>query len=106
MRWALPPIILICFTGCTSVESRDSIHHSLLGDQTFPEGIAAHVGDDTLFVGGLASGDIQRITAAGATYFKQPHEDGLLNVIGLAVDPERDRLWAASSSFFDPMTPP
>ncbi len=77
----------------------------LLGEATFPEGIAADPETGELFVGGLASGDIQRVGPAGTSYFKLAHEDGLLNVIGLAVDPPRDRLWVCSSSFADPTVP-
>ncbi|MBX2801518.1 MAG: SMP-30/gluconolactonase/LRE family protein [Myxococcales bacterium] len=88
--------------GCSDVTSVP-----LLGDATYPEGIAAHPHTHELFVGGVANGDIQRIDAEReVTFFKEAHEDGLLNVIGLAVDPERDRLFVCSTSFFDPTVAP
>ncbi|MEN0062277.1 MAG: SMP-30/gluconolactonase/LRE family protein [Myxococcota bacterium] len=79
----------------------------LLGNATYPEGIAAHAHTQELFVGGVANGDIQRVDAQGeVTFFKEAHEDGLANVIGLAVDPERNRLFVCSTSFFDPTVAP
>lgn len=85
----------------------DVVSVPILGDATYPEGIAAHSGTQDLFVGGVANGDIQRIDALGdVTFFKEAHEDGLLNVIGLAVDPERNRLFVCSTSFFDPTVAP
>lgn len=93
---------LLWLGPCGEPPADDAQRIPLLGDATFPEGIAAHPSTGELFVGGLASGDIQRVSPDGVAYFKQPHEDGLLNVIGLAVDPARDRLWVCSSSFDDP----
>ena len=96
-------------TGCSDSEPDRSEAHAplvrrpLLGEQTFPEGIAAHAPSGSLFVGGLASGDIQRVDADGASYFWQG--DGL-NVIGMTTDVARNRLWVCLSSFADPTVPP
>ncbi len=79
---------------------------ALLGDTTFPEGIAAHADTGELFVGGLGNGDIQRIVDGQPEYFKTAHEDGLYEVVGMAVDSPRNRLWVASTSLFDPQIPP
>jgi sugar lactone lactonase YvrE len=79
---------------------------ALLGDRTFPEGIAAHTRTGELFVGGLAGGEIQRVVGDRVERFKRSHQDGLLNVIGLAVDSARDRLWVCSTSFADPSITP
>ncbi|MEM6927906.1 MAG: hypothetical protein AAF602_13320, partial [Myxococcota bacterium] len=92
---------------CVLAGCADVVSVPLLGDATYPEGIAAHAGTNQLFVGGLANGDIQRIDARGdASYFKEANEDGLLNVVGLAVDPDRDRLFVCSTSFADPTVLP
>lgn len=72
----------------------------LLGEATFPEDVAIHQGTGEIFVGGLASGDIQRIVGGQATYFKNSGEDGLMEVIGMAVDAARNRLWVCNSSLF------
>lgn len=83
------------------------VHIELLGEALHPEGIAAHPGTGELFVGGLATGEIQRIAPDGTvSQLVPPGDSGLLNVIGLAVDPRRDRLHACSTSFFDPLVPP
>jgi sugar lactone lactonase YvrE len=109
-----------CFTvwtlfGCgaaasglrSSGDAGDGVRRvSLLGEHTFPEGIAADGGSGELFVGSLAEGEIQRVSARGVELFKRTHEDGLLNVIGLAVDAPRHRLWVCSSSFADTSIPP
>lgn len=80
-------------------------HLALLGSRTFPEGIAAHTSSGTIFVGGVANGDIQRVVGDGPEMFKAAHADDLANVIGLAVDGARDRLWVCSTTFNDPMGP-
>ena len=77
----------------------------LLGERMFPEGIAAHRISAEIFVGGVAQGEIQHVTARGASPFKRAHADGLHNVIGLAVDSARDRLWVCSTTFDDPFGP-
>jgi sugar lactone lactonase YvrE len=103
-------VLLLC-VGCNATRSEvpdaETIRRiALLGQRTFPEGIAAHAKTGNLFVGGLAQGEIQRIGPHGAQPFKRSHEDGLLNVIGLAVDTPNDRLWVCSTSLADPMVSP
>ncbi|HKP55762.1 MAG TPA: hypothetical protein VJV78_03515 [Polyangiales bacterium] len=95
--------------GCASAPPRhsgsttDGVRRvALLGERTFPEGIAAHANTGDLFVGGVAGGEIQRVGAHGVTTFKKSRADGLINVIGLAVDSARNRLWVCSTSFDDP----
>lgn len=78
---------------------------ALLGERTFPEGIATHRSSGEIFVGGLAQGEIQRVTSGSVSRFKAPHADGLANVIGLAVDSARDRLWVCSTTFDNPLGP-
>lgn len=111
-------IFLVCASVCVScaasasnrvagdLEKRAVRELALRGDHVFPEGIAADGGEGVLFVGGLADGEIQRVTPHGSEAFKHSHEDGLLNVIGLASDAPRHRLWVCSSSFADPSVAP
>ncbi len=73
---------------------------NLLGEATFPEDVAIHQESGEIFVGGLFSGDIQRIVDGQASYFKNSGEDGLMEVIGMAVDAARNRLWVCNSSLF------
>ena len=80
-----------------SIASAQTI--DLPGDSLFPEGIAAHNGTGDLFVGSVAGRSILRISDGIVTRFKNPGEDGLANVIGLAVDEARNRLWVASTHF-------
>lgn len=83
---------------------------AVLGEETFPEGIAADPDGNVLYVGGAGNGSLQKVVVAGrqagmATWVREPGEDGLLNVLGLAVDPGRSRLFACSSSFDMPPGP-
>lgn len=62
-----------------------------------PEGIAHDPRGDRFYVGSLHRGQIVRVTPAGeVTAFTEPGQDGVGQVIGLRVDPERRRLWAAT----------
>jgi sugar lactone lactonase YvrE len=103
-------VVLLCIACNTTrsevPEAAEVQRVELLGTRTFPEGVAAHSVTRELFVGGLAQGEIQRVTSRGAEVFKRSHEDGLLDVIGLAVDATRDRLWVCSTSFADPTVAP
>jgi streptogramin lyase len=69
-----------------------------LPDGFFPEGVAAGA-DGDLYVGSLSRGAILRVPkgASAAEPFIAPGTNGLVSVIGLLADPERDALWACSS---------
>lgn len=69
-----------------------------LPDGFFPEGVAADAGG-ALYVGSLSRGAILRVPkgAAEAEPFIAPGTNGLVSVIGLLADPERNVLWACSS---------
>ncbi len=86
-------------SGACAPDEPEIYQIPLIGDRVFPEGIAAHGGSGEIFVGGLADGEIQRIRDGEAALFKASHANGLKNVIGMAVDPVRDRLWVASTGF-------
>lgn len=100
-------MIIIGLAACSDEASEPGVvSTALLGDQTFPEGIAAHPQTNTLFVGGIASADIQKIQQGRATYFKTSQEDGLVGVVGMAVDAARNRLWVTNTSINDPAIMP
>ena len=68
------------------------------GDRYFPEGVTVTSGG-VFFVGSLFEGCIMRCPA-GATQmepFIEPGTNGLVSVLGLWADEERDTLWACSS---------
>jgi sugar lactone lactonase YvrE len=68
------------------------------GDRYFPEGVTA-TSEGVFFVGSLFEGCIMR-SPAGATRmepFIEPGANGLVSVLGLWADEDRDTLWACSS---------
>jgi sugar lactone lactonase YvrE len=68
------------------------------GDRYFPEGVTA-TSEGVFFVGSLFEGCIMR-TPAGASQmepFIEAGANGLISVLGLWADEDRDTLWACSS---------
>lgn len=62
-----------------------------------PEGIAHDPREDRFYVGSLHHGQIVRVTPGGeVAAFTEPGQDGVGQVIGIRVDAERRRLWAAT----------
>jgi sugar lactone lactonase YvrE len=68
------------------------------GDRYFPEGVTAAT-DGTFFVGSLFEGCIMRTPAGAARMepFISAGANGLVSVLGLWVDEDRNTLWACSS---------
>lgn len=75
-------------------KSNDQVEFlSLKGEGLFPESILTLPNND-LLVSAVGDGSIQRIDPKGnITYFNKPHDNGLLSVLGMAVDKKANRLW-------------
>lgn len=71
----------------------------LLGDKPFPEGIAINEKTGAIYVGNLVSKSIQVLKNEKAEYLISPESVITKNVIGLAIDEERNRLWVCTSDF-------
>lgn len=69
-----------------------------LPDPAFvPEGIAFDPETGDFYVGSVYQRRIMRLTASGEVHEVASAADGLWSVLGIAVDAERRRLWAASA---------
>jgi sugar lactone lactonase YvrE len=65
----------------------------LKGDGVFPESIITLPNKD-LLVSCIGDGSIQRIDSKNIiTYFNNPHENGILSALGMAIDKKRNQLW-------------
>ncbi len=69
---------------------------ALLGNVTYPEGIARDPRTQALYVGSAGDGSIQVIEKGVARYFQAAGTDGRGGALGLKVDAPRDRLWVAA----------
>lgn len=69
---------------------------SLLGSQTYPEGVAIDSRTQDLYVGSAGDGSIQVLRDGVATEFQAAGTDGRTGALGLKVDANRDRLWIAA----------
>jgi Cu-Zn family superoxide dismutase len=94
---ALYVLLITLITSIPQMDANTTNRIDLPGDSLFPEGIAAD-GDD-IYVGGLGDGSIVRIQGNSAEYFREPGTDRLRNVIGLAVDERRRRLFVCATPF-------
>jgi len=70
----------------------------LADPRLIPEDIAYDARDDVLYVGSIARGEIRRVDAQGEDRVFAGRDDGLEQVLGLAIDPTRRRLYAVSTS--------
>jgi DNA-binding beta-propeller fold protein YncE len=72
---------------------------SLLGDNTFPEGIHT-APDGGFFIGGFGDGSIQKIDKDSTiSYYSKPGENGMKMAVGMAIDKKRNLLWVANFNF-------
>jgi hypothetical protein len=69
-----------------------TIHHPAL----FPETIAYNPGRDSFLVGSFREGAVFEINAAGDAKLLV-RDERLHSVLGIAIDPERNRLWAVNA---------
>lgn len=69
---------------------------SLLGAQTYPEGVALDPRTRDLYVGSAGDGSIQILKEGVASEFQAAGTDGRTGALGIKVDARRDRLWVAA----------
>lgn len=76
------------------------IVYRLEDPKLYPEGITWDPVENAFYLGSTAKSKIVRISAGGEVEdFIGENEHGLLNPLGMAVDPERRGLWVASTAY-------
>lgn len=72
--------------------------YELLGKTTVPEGIAYYTTDSSIYTGSLLTSSIQVTRKGKSSYFVEPGKSEFLpNVVGMAIDEQRHRLWVCSN---------